>query len=69
MDDIDDNEVDEGEALGVSLGEPAAVDGLESAVFEVMVRRRAGCCGIAVEVIVSDWCDVMSYQTLLGYED
>lgn len=36
-DDIDDREVDEGDCLGVSLGEPAAVEGADSAVEEVTV--------------------------------
>lgn len=36
--DIDDRDVEEGDCLGVSFGEPAAVDGDESAVVEVTVR-------------------------------
>lgn len=54
--DIEESEVDEAECLGESIGEPMAVEGAEeasvSAVFDVMVRRRAGCCwgGTPVEV-------------------
>lgn len=35
--DIDDKEVDEGDCLGVSLGDPAAVEGEDSAVEDVLV--------------------------------
>lgn len=42
----------DGDCLGVSLGEPAAVDGAESAVVEVTVLRRTVRGGIAVEAIV-----------------
>jgi hypothetical protein len=49
---MDDREVEEGDWCGVSLGEPAAVEGDDSAVVEVMVRRRAAGFGKAVEAIV-----------------
>ena len=50
--DIEDSEVLDGDCLGVSLGDPAAVDGADSAVVEVTVRRRAVRWGIAVDAIV-----------------
>ena len=51
--DIDDREVEEGDCLGVSLGDPAAVEGAESTlVEEVTVRRRTVEAGIEVETIV-----------------
>ena len=40
---MDDREDDEGDWRGLSFGEPAAVDGEESAVVEVAVRRRTAC--------------------------
>lgn len=42
----------DGDCLGVSLGDPAAVDGAESAVIEVTVLRRTVRVGIEVEAIV-----------------
>ena len=57
--DIDDKEVLDGDCLGVSLGDPAAVEGAESAVVEVTVLLRTVRACIEVEAIV---CDV--YQGL-----
>jgi hypothetical protein len=37
--DIDESEVEDGDCLGVSLGDPAAVEGAEFSVVEVSVRR------------------------------
>lgn len=51
--DMDDNEVDDGDCLGVSFGEPAAVEGEDSAV-ECAFRRSEVRAGIAVEAIVSE---------------
>jgi hypothetical protein len=49
---MDEREVEEGDCLGVSEGEPAAVDGDDSAVVEVIVRlRTVRCGGMAVEAI------------------
>ena len=42
----------DGDCLGVSLGDPAAVEGAESAVVEVTVLRRTVRAGIEVEAIV-----------------
>lgn len=54
-DDIDDNDVEDGDCRGVSLGEPLAVEGEDSLVVEVTVRlRRFRCWGTAVEAIVRD---------------
>jgi hypothetical protein len=50
--DIEDKEVLDGDCLGVSLGDPAAVEGAESAVVEVTVLRRTVRAGIEVEAIV-----------------
>jgi hypothetical protein len=50
---MDESEVDDGDCLGVSLGDPAAVEGAEFSVVEVTVRRRTVRLGIAVEAIVS----------------
>lgn len=56
-DDIDDNDVEDGECLGVSLGEPLAVEGEDSLVVEVAVRlRRFLFWGTAVEAIVMYVC-------------
>ncbi len=49
---MDDSEVEDGDCLGVSLGDPAAVEGAEFSVVEVTVRRRTVRFGIAVEAIV-----------------
>lgn len=38
--DIDESEVEDGDCLGVSLGDPAAVEGAEFSVVEVTVRRK-----------------------------
>lgn len=46
--DIDDNEVEEGDCLGVSFGEPLAVDGEDSFVVEVTVLLRRSRLGSAV---------------------
>jgi hypothetical protein len=35
---MDESEVEEGDCLGVSLGDPAAVEGAEFSVVEVTVR-------------------------------
>jgi hypothetical protein len=43
--------VEEGDCLGVSLGDPAAVEGAESTVVEVSVRRRTARAGIEVEAM------------------
>jgi hypothetical protein len=53
IDDIEDREDDEGDWRGLSFGEAAAVDGEESKVFEVTVRRRSARFGNAVEAIVT----------------
>jgi len=42
----------EGDCLGVSFGDPAAVEGEDSAVVEVTVLFRTVRAGIAVEAIV-----------------
>lgn len=42
----------DGDCLGVSLGDPAAVEGAESAVVEVTVLRRTVRAGIEIEAIV-----------------
>jgi hypothetical protein len=49
---MDVRDVVEGDCLGVSLGEPAAVEGAESSVVAVTVRFRSLRWGIAVEAIV-----------------
>jgi hypothetical protein len=49
---MDESEVEDGDCLGVSLGDPAAVEGAEFSVVEVTVRRRTVRCGIAVEDMV-----------------
>lgn len=54
IDDIDDSEVDDAECTGVSLGDPAAVDGEESAGVEMTVLRRRDLAGLAVEAMVCD---------------
>ena len=52
-DDIEDRDVEDGDCLGVSLGEPLAVEGEDSFVVEVTVLfRRFRCWGTAVEAIV-----------------
>ena len=51
--DIDESEVEDGDCLGVPLGDPAAVEGAEFSVVEVTVRRRTVRLGIAVEAILS----------------
>ncbi len=51
--DMDESEVEDGDCLGVSLGDPAAVDGAEFSVVEVTVRLRTVRLGIAVEAILS----------------
>jgi hypothetical protein len=49
---MEEREVEEGDCLGVSEGDPAAVDGHDSAVVEVIVRlRTVRCGGMAVEAI------------------
>jgi hypothetical protein len=49
---MEDREVEEGDCLGVSEGDPAAVEGLDSAVVEVIVRlRTVRCGGMAVEAM------------------
>jgi hypothetical protein len=50
--DIDDREVVEGDCLGVSVGDAAAVEGEESAVVEVTVLLRRLRWGIAVEAMI-----------------
>jgi hypothetical protein len=50
---MDESEVEDGDCLGVSLGDPAAVDGAEFSVVEVTVRRRTVRFGIAVEAILT----------------
>ena len=50
---MDESEVEDGDCLGVSLGDPAAVDGAEFSVVEVTVRLRTVRLGIAVEAILS----------------
>jgi len=40
---MEEREVEDGECLGVSLGDPAAVEGLEMALVEVIVRLRTAC--------------------------
>ncbi len=55
-DDIDDRDVEEGDCLGVSLGDPAAVEGEDSLVAEVTVLlRRLLCWGTAVEDIAREY--------------
>jgi hypothetical protein len=49
---MDESEVEEGDSLGVSLGDPAVVDGTESAVVAVVVRCRTFRGRRAVEAIV-----------------
>ena len=49
---MDESEVEEGDCLGVSRGEPAAVEGEESLVVEVTVRLRTAFLGSAVVAIV-----------------
>jgi hypothetical protein len=49
---MDESEVEDGDCLGVSLGEPAVVEGTESAVVAVTVRCRTFRGGRAVEAIV-----------------
>jgi len=49
---MDDNEVCEGDCLGVSLGEPAAVEGAELVLPVIVLRRAFRWGGIAVEGIV-----------------
>jgi hypothetical protein len=51
-DDIEESDVEDGDCLGVSLGDPAAVEGAEFSVVEVTVRRRTVRWGIEVEAIV-----------------
>jgi hypothetical protein len=41
----------DGDCFGVSLGDPAAVEGADSAVAAVVVRRRTRLVGVAVEDI------------------
>ena len=53
---MDESEVEEGDCLGVSLGDPAAVEGAEFSVVEVTVRLRTVRLGIAVEAIVRKVC-------------
>jgi len=50
--DMDESEVEDGDCRGVSLGDPAAVEGAEFSVVEVTVRRRTVRWGIAVEAMV-----------------
>jgi hypothetical protein len=50
--DIEERDVLLGDCLGVSLGEPAAVEGAESTVVEVTVLLRMVRWGTAVEAIV-----------------
>jgi hypothetical protein len=49
---MDESEVEDGDCRGVSLGDPAAVEGAEFSVVEVTVRRRTVRWGIAVEAMV-----------------
>jgi hypothetical protein len=49
---MDDNEVEDGDCLGVSFGEAAAVEGDDSAVEWAFRRREARVVGTAVEAIV-----------------
>jgi hypothetical protein len=37
---MDESDVEDGDCLGVSLGDPAAVEGEDSVVVEVTVRLR-----------------------------
>lgn len=50
--DMEDRDVVDGDCLGVSLGEPAAVEGAESFVVDVTVRFKSVRWGTAVEGIV-----------------
>lgn len=50
--DIDDKEVEDGDCLGVSLGEPTVVEGAESAVVEVTVLRKTVRAAMEVEAMV-----------------
>jgi hypothetical protein len=53
--DMEDSEVEEGDCLGVSLGEPRVVEGAESAeVVEVAALRRTVRLGTAVEAMAED---------------
>lgn len=57
IEDMEESDVDEADCLGESAGEAMAVEGedtSDSAVVEVMVRRKAGFClgAVAVEAIV-----------------
>lgn len=48
IDDMEDNDVDEAECVGVSVGDAAAVDGAESATVDVTVLRRRDLSDLAV---------------------
>lgn len=52
IDDIEDNEVDEAECVGVSLGDAAAVEGEDSAAVEIVLRRR-DLSGLAVVAMLN----------------
>jgi hypothetical protein len=65
---MDESEVEEGDCLGVSLGDPAAVEGAEFSVVEVTVRRRTVRLGIAVEAIVRNVCVYCAWVVVGGIE-
>jgi hypothetical protein len=56
---MDDNELDDRDSLGLSFGEPAAVEFEDSVVAEVFVLRSRFFWATPVEAIVS-------YENLLG---
>lgn len=51
---MEDSDEEDGDALGLSFGEPRVVEGVESAVAEVIVLRTAPCWGSAVEAMFPD---------------
>jgi hypothetical protein len=59
--DMDDNEVEDGDCLGVSFGEAAAVEGEDSAVELTFRRRAARVVGTAVEAIMNMYFPILSF--------